>query len=118
MWTPGLQRPLVYEFYETEFSGAHKPFNGVTMTRRTMLWTPLVVGAKRAWNALASGLGGPWGTAQAEASPPSTGDAGTRLQTSNHSLAFDEKSGRVVSLCSALAPEQEFVVSNEKMPVF
>jgi hypothetical protein len=83
-----------------------------------MLWTPLVVGAKRAWNALASGLGGPWGTAQAEASPPSAGDAGTRLQTSNHSLAFDEKSGRVVSLRSALAPEQEFVVSNEKMPVF
>src|SRR5262245_22464018 len=108
--TPGASHPLPLE-RENEYCGD-------TMTRRTMLWSPMLLGAKRAWAALASGLTGPWGKSQAAAGPVPAGDAGTKLQTPNHTLGFDEKTGRLLSLRSVLAPDQEFVVTNDAMPVF
>ena len=88
------------------------------MTRRTMLWSPILLGAKRAWNALASGLGGPWGAGRDLPAAAPGGDSGLALETPNHKIAIDEKTARLLSLRSTLAPGQEFIVSNEKMPVF
>ena len=88
------------------------------MTRRTMLWSPILLGAKRAWNALASGLGVPWGAGRDLPAAAPGGDSGLALETPNHKIAIDEKTARLLSLRSTLAPGQEFIVSNEKMPVF
>ena len=83
-----------------------------------MLWSPILLGAKRAWNALASGLGGPWGAGRDLPAAAPGGDSGLALKTPNHKIAIDEKTARLLSLRSTLAPGQEFIVSNEKMPVF
>ncbi len=88
------------------------------MTRRTMLWSPILLGAKRAWNALTIGIAGPWGAARETPAAVPEGSSGTTLATPNHKIVLDEKTARLLSLRSTLAPEQEFIVSNDKMPVF
>ena len=87
------------------------------MTRRTVIWSPLLLGARRAWNALAKGLTPAW--AEGNAAPvPASGQSGIALETSNHKLAFDDKTARLLSLRSNLAPDQEFNVTTEETPVF
>ena len=88
------------------------------MTRRTVIWSPLLLGARRAWNALAKGLTPAWAAGSAPPVPASGGQNGIALETSNHRLRFDDKTARLLSLRSTLAPDQEFSVSNEEMPVF
>jgi hypothetical protein len=88
------------------------------MTRRTVIWSPLLLGARRAWNALAKGFTPAWMAGSTPESPASGGQNGIALETSNHKLAFDDKTARLLSLRSNLAPDQEFNVSNEEMPVF
>jgi len=88
------------------------------MTRRTVIWSPLLLGVTRAWNALAKGLTPGWMAGSTPASPASGEQNGIALESSNHKLAFDDKTARLLSLRSTLAPDQEFIVSNDAMPVF
>ena len=88
------------------------------MTRRTVIWSPLLLGVTRAWNALAKGLTPGWMAGSTPASSASGEQNGIALESSNHKLAFDDKTARLLSLRSTLAPDQEFIVSNDAMPVF
>lgn len=40
------------------------------------------------------------------------------LENSNHKLAFDPKSARLLSFRAQAVPEQEFAVSDDRVPVF
>jgi hypothetical protein len=67
---------------------------------------------------LAKGLTAGWAAGAEAATPAQNGEDGILLENSNHKLAFDPKSARLLSLRSTLAPDQEFAVSNEQIPVF
>ena len=88
------------------------------MTRRTVIWSPLLLGARRAWNMLAEGVA-PAGAGRGEV-PARTGNVGNGilLENSNHKLEFDRKSARLLSLRSNFAPDQEFAISDDQLPVF
>ena len=88
------------------------------MTRRTVIGSPLLLGAQRIWNKLFRGSG-PAGTARGE-SPNPAPDAkdGILLENSNHKLEFDRKNARLLSFRSTLAPDQEFAVATDLLPVF
>jgi hypothetical protein len=62
---------------------------------------------------------GPAGVARGE-SPAPAQDARNRivLENSNHKLEFDRKSARLLSFRSTLAPDQEFAVATDLLPVF
>ncbi len=88
------------------------------MTRRTVIWSPMLLGARRAWKMLSGGYArasAASGEVQALAQ-----DVGNTivLANSNHRLAFDPKNGRLISLKAKIAPDQEFVVTNDQLPVF
>ena len=88
------------------------------MTRRTVIWSPMLLGARRAWNMLAKGLT-PAGAGTGSAPTPAPdGGNGILLENSNHKLAFDPKNARLLSLKAKIAPDQEFAVSNDPLPVF
>jgi len=83
------------------------------MTRRTVLWSPLLLGARKVWDAVDDG---------AAASPPSENGSSERseivLENANHRLQFHRQTVRLLSFRAKDAPAQEFVVSNERVPVF
>ena len=57
--------------------------------------------------------------ANSGAPPQAATDEGRiALKNANHTLEFDRKTARLLSLRAATAPEQEFAVSNEAVPVF
>ena len=88
------------------------------MTRRTVIWSPVLLGARRAWNALAKGLV-PASSGSGSSPTPATGpENGILLENSNHRLTFDPKNVRLLSLKANIAPDQEFAVSNDQMPAF
>ena len=86
------------------------------MTRRTALWSPLLLGARRAWELFANGPAPAAANRRAE-TPPRTVD-GIPLENANHRLVFDRQTGRLLSLVAKAAPQQEFVVAPEQLPVF
>jgi hypothetical protein len=67
---------------------------------------------------LAKGLTPAWAVKSEAPAPASGGENGFLLENSNHKLAFDDKTARLLSLRSTLAPEQEFAVSSRELPVF
>ena len=85
------------------------------MKRRTVLWSPLLLRARKLWSAISG---------SAMPVPPAKGKfrAGDPdhivLENSNHKLQFDRRTARLVSFRSKKANPQEFVVSNERVPVF
>ena len=81
------------------------------MTRRTLLWSPLLLGARKVWNALAPAL-------PAVGSEVSGEQAPIVLENANHKLQFDGQTARLLSFRSKDASAQEFVVSDERVPVF
>ena len=88
------------------------------MTRRTVIWSPVLLGARRAWNVLAKGLL-PQSPANGETPAPVNDERpGILLENSNHKLEFDGKDGRLLSLRPSDALEQEFAVASISVPVF
>src|ERR1035437_9634651 len=88
------------------------------MTRRTVIWSPLLLGARRAWNMLAKG-GAPAGPVRnGDETQAKNVDNGTVLENANHKLAFDPKNARLLSLRAKIAPDQEFAISDDQIPVF
>ncbi len=88
------------------------------MTRRTVIWSPLLLAARRAWAFLSSGpapnsFAGVEGNAAAANDPTPV-----VLENANHKLEFDPKSARLISFRAKLAPTQEFAVSSEQIPAF
>jgi hypothetical protein len=88
------------------------------MTRRTVIWSPLVLGARRAWNMLANGVTSAWAAKGAVPNLPPDGERGIILENSNHKLEFDRKNARLLSMRARSAPEQEFAVASSDLPVF
>src|SRR5579862_5729744 len=88
------------------------------MTRRTVIWSPLLLGVRRAWSMLAKGVA-PAGAGRGEAQAR-TGNLenGIWLENSNHKLAFDSKNARLLSLQSKIAPGQEFAIVHDQVPAF
>ena len=88
------------------------------MTRRTVLWSSLLLGARRVWKFLSNS------TALTRAGDADTLPITTGYQDSiimenlNHKLEFDRKNARLLSLKATSALDQEFAVSNEQVPVF
>jgi hypothetical protein len=86
------------------------------MTRRTVLWSPLLLKLRQAWS-----NGSTRSTASANGEAPRQApidQSSVTLKSSNHTLEFDRKTARLLSLRATVAPEQEFAVSNEAVPVF
>lgn len=83
------------------------------MTRRTVLWSPLLLAARKAWRALA---GAP--TIPPVVDEGTSGPDGIVLENFNHRLQFDRETARLLSFRAQEAPAQEFVVSNPEVPVF
>ena len=81
-----------------------------------MLWTPALVGARLAWSVLAKGLTRAW--AAKGSGGGNIVDSPLLLENANHSLAFDRKTGRLLSLRAKEAPDQEFAVASDALPVF
>jgi hypothetical protein len=82
------------------------------MTRRTVLWSPLLLAARRLWDAIK-------GSAAEPARDEEVGEPGSIvLENSNHKLQFDRRTARLLSFRAKAAPEQEFVVSNDRVPAF
>lgn len=84
------------------------------MTRRTVLWSPLLLGARRLWGALTSG---------ATPSPEAEGQGDGKpdaivIENSNHKLQFDRETARLLSFRAKGVAAQEFVASNSQVPVF
>ena len=88
------------------------------MTRRTVLWSPLWLGARRAWNMLAKGLTPAWAAKGAAPAPTRDSEDTILLENSDHKLEFDRKNARLLSLRSKIAPDQEFAVASDQLPVF
>jgi len=88
------------------------------MTRRTVIGSPLLLGAQRISNKFFRGLG-PAGTAGGESPTPAPDvQNGFLLENSNHKLEFDRKNARLLSFRSTFAPDQEFAVAADLLPVF
>ncbi len=88
------------------------------MTRRTVIWSPLLLAARRAWAFLSSGPATN-SFAGAEAEPIAADDSNRIvLENSNHKLEFDSKSARLISFRARITPTQEFAVASEQIPVF
>src|SRR6266849_4423892 len=88
------------------------------MNRRTVLWSPLLLGAQRVWKTLANSLA-PAKLALSDApTQASAEEAAIVLGNSNHQLKFDRKNARLLSFKAKDAPDQEFIVSSEQVPVF
>ena len=84
------------------------------MTRRTVLWSPLLLGARKLWGAIL-------GIRVPAADPVPGGAAETDslvLENANQRLQFDPKTARLLSFRAKEATAQEFVVTNEHVPVF
>jgi hypothetical protein len=70
------------------------------------------------WNKLSRGLG-PVGTASSKSPAPAQYARNSiLLENSNHKLEFDRKSARLLSFRGTLAPDQEFAVATDLLPVF
>ena len=88
------------------------------MTRRTVLWSPLLLGARRVWNFLSNGTA-LRRAGNGKALPATTGhEDRIIIENPNHKLEFDRKNARLLSLKATSAPDQEFAVSNDQVPVF
>ena len=86
------------------------------MTRRTVLWSPLLLKLRQAWS---NGATPSAPSANGEAPRQASIDpSSVTLKSSNHTLEFDRKTARLLSLRATAAPAQEFAVSNEALPVF
>ena len=84
------------------------------MTRRTVLWSPLLLGARKLWGAITGGSS-PMQPADSQA----TGEPSTIvIENANHRLQFDRKTARLLSFRAKVASAQEFVVTNAQAPVF
>lgn len=88
------------------------------MTRRTVLWSSLLLGGRRVWkflsNSTASTLAG-----NADTLPTTTGyQDSIIMENLNHMLEFDRKNARLLSMKATSALDQEFAVSGEQVPVF
>jgi hypothetical protein len=77
-----------------------------------------MLGARRAWNMLAGSLTPAKAKGGEAPLPAQAGENVILLENSNHKLEFDGKSARLLSVRSKLAPDQEFAVSNDQLPVF
>jgi hypothetical protein len=85
--------------------------------RRTVIWSPILLGARRGWDLLAKAFTLP--VASGEAQPlAADSEGGIVLENSNHRLAFDSKTARLHSLKAKIAPDQEFAVLNDQLPAF
>jgi hypothetical protein len=76
----------------------------------------MLLGAKRAWKMLSRGFA-PAAGVDAQ-TPGRDEENGIVLANTNHRLAFDPKTARLVSLKAGIAPDQEFVLRNDQLPVF
>ena len=83
-----------------------------------MIWSPLWLGARRAWNGLAKSLMPEWAAKGASSAPAPRESNGIILKNSNHELIFDLKTARLISMRAKVAPDQEFSVASEQLPVF
>jgi len=88
------------------------------MTRRTMIFSPLWLAAKR----LGRFLPGPSRLSLALDESPMAQAPGSPerivLSNDNHRLEFNPETGQLISLRAATAADQEFVPSNDRHPVF
>src|ERR1700693_1938195 len=88
------------------------------MKRRAVLWSPLLLGARRVWKSLAASLA-PDRAAIGEVQPRAIDDENRIiLENSNHRLSFDRKNARLLSFRAKSAADQEFIVSTDTVPVF
>ncbi|HEV2492293.1 MAG TPA: DUF6259 domain-containing protein [Terriglobia bacterium] len=88
------------------------------MTRRTVVWSPLLLGLRQLRSVLFNRLTATR-TGDAKAQGGNTlGPDAIVLENSNHKLAFDPRSVRLLSFRAQVAPDQEFAVSNDHVPVF
>lgn len=83
------------------------------MTRRTILWSPLLLGARKLSGALTGATPLPPEDNKGTAGPDTI-----VIENSNHKLQFDRKTARLLSFRAKEASAQEFVVSNDQVPVF
>ena len=88
------------------------------MTRRTVLWSPMLLGARRAWNVFAKGCLPDWAAVSETPAPAGGANDNILLGNSNHKLEFDRKNARLLSFRANAAPGQEFVVPSDGLPVF
>lgn len=84
------------------------------MTRRTILWSPLLLGARKLWGSIRS-VAIP--SAQPDDAKIADPDA-IVIENANHKLAFDRETARLLSFRAKDASAQEFVVTNDRVPVF
>src|SRR5258708_4643441 len=88
------------------------------MTRKTVIRSPLRLGARRTWNLLAKGLNFAGAEKGALSDLPPEAEKRITLQNPNHKLEFDARNACLLSLRSTIAPDQEFAVSSSLLPVF
>ena len=89
------------------------------MTRRTVIWSPVILGVRRMWKFLSTGGVARWRPAEHSSQSQIT-DSENRvvLENSNHKLEFDRKNARLISLKAKAAPGQEFIISKQDVPLF
>ena len=89
------------------------------MTRRTVVWSPLLLGLRHARAFLSNRVTEtPAGDAEAQGSSTTREPDRIVLENRNHKLEFDPKSARLLSFRAHAALEQEFVISGDQIPVF
>ncbi len=88
------------------------------MTRRTILQSPLLLRLRHVWSNFLN-VSGTTRIVHGD-SLPRVAEEETRiiLENTNHKLAFDPKTAQLLSLRGKIAPEQEFIVSSQSVPVF
>lgn len=88
------------------------------MTRRTVIWSPLLLGLRHARAFLSNRLTA-MRAGDVRAQGGATPDPGkVVLENSNQKLEFDRRSARLLSFRAQAAPQQEFVISGDQVPVF
>jgi hypothetical protein len=88
------------------------------MTRRTVIGSPMLLGAQRAWNILFKGLAPAWAASGQAQTRANDVENGILLENSNHNLEFDRKNARLLSLRANIAPDQEFAIPDDQLSVF
>ncbi len=88
------------------------------MTRRTVLWSPLLLKLRRVWSNFSNVLGSTEAVNGESGPQTAIEQREIVLENSNHKLAFNPENAQLLSFQSKAAPEQEFAISNNSVPVF
>lgn len=88
------------------------------MNRRTILFSPLFLAARQLWGRIAPSETAAPANARKISSGAPNNDEKMIVKNGNHTLQFDLETGRLVSLRAADAPDQEFIPSGDRHPVF